>query len=165
MFSSSWISPKTFWPKSQTHPWPSLLPLHVNTQAPKLELSALISFATCWWVHSLCNCNGYARVFRHVVEKLVRIVTSKKQMEFAGMTIGVLEAGLNIEYRMRPVLTVPDLGHGPLTRYVKLQVAHARGMPGTFSPPTDFKGNRQLAIPACITARASRTCRDACRDR
>ena len=26
-------------------------------------------------------------------------------------------------------------GHGPLTRYVKLQVAHAPGMPGTFSPP------------------------------
>ena len=27
------------------------------------------------------------------------------------------------------------LGHGPLTRYVKLRVAHAPGMPGTFSPP------------------------------
>ena len=25
--------------------------------------------------------------------------------------------------------------HGPLTRYVKLQVVHAPGMPGTFSPP------------------------------
>ena len=32
--------------------------------------------------------------------------------------------------------------HGPLTRYVKLQVAHAPGMPGTFSPAADFKGNR-----------------------
>ena len=55
--------------------------------------------------------------------------------------------------------------HGPLTRYVKLQVAHAPGMPGTFSPAADFKENRLLAIPACITASASRTCRDACRDR
>ena len=27
------------------------------------------------------------------------------------------------------------LGNGPLTRYVKLRVAHAPGMPGTFSPP------------------------------
>ena len=44
--------------------------------------------------------------------------------------------------------------HGPLTRYVKLQVAHAPGMPGTFSPAADFKENRLLAIPACITARA-----------
>ena len=31
--------------------------------------------------------------------------------------------------------------NGPLTRYVKLQVAHAPGMPGTFSPAADFKGN------------------------
>ena len=31
-------------------------------------------------------------------------------------------------------------------------------------PATDFKGNRMLAIPACITTRASRTRRDACRD-
>ena len=29
--------------------------------------------------------------------------------------------------------------HGPLTRYVKLQVAHAPGMPGTFSPPPTSK--------------------------
>ena len=39
--------------------------------------------------------------------------------------------------------------NGPLTRCVKLGVVHAPGMPGTFSP-------------ACITARALRTCRDAC---
>ena len=31
-------------------------------------------------------------------------------------------------------------------------------------PATDFKGNRQLASPACITTRASCRCRDACRD-
>ena len=29
--------------------------------------------------------------------------------------------------------------HGPLTRYVKLRVAHARGIPGTFSPPPTLK--------------------------
>ena len=34
-----------------------------------------------------------------------------------------------------------------------------------FFPSRNFKGNRYLAIPECITARASRTCRDACRDR
>ena len=32
--------------------------------------------------------------------------------------------------------------HGPVTRYVNLQVADAPGMPGTFSPAADFKGNR-----------------------
>ena len=49
--------------------------------------------------------------------------------------------------------------HGPLARYVKLRVAHATGMPGKFSR------RHGLAIPTCITARAWRTCRDACRDR
>ena len=34
---------------------------------------------------------------------------------------------------------------------------------GNVFPATDFKVNRKLAIPACITARASRTCRDVCR--
>ena len=33
-----------------------------------------------------------------------------------------------------------------------------------FSPFADFKGNCWLAIPACITARASRTCSDVCLD-
>ena len=42
-----------------------------------------------------------------------------------------------------------------------MRVAHAPGMPETFSPPPTSK---KTAIPACITARASRTCRDACRD-
>ena len=35
--------------------------------------------------------------------------------------------------------------HGPLTRYVELRVAHAPGMPGTFSR------HRGLAIPTCDT--------------
>ena len=32
--------------------------------------------------------------------------------------------------------------HGPLTRYVKMQVAHAPRMSGTFFATTDIKGNR-----------------------
>ena len=39
------------------------------------------------------------------------------------------------------------------------------GNAGNVFPATDFKWNRKLTIPACITARASRTCRDVCRDR
>ena len=35
-----------------------------------------------------------------------------------------------------------DRLHEPFARYVKLRIAHAPGMPGTFSPATDFKGNR-----------------------
>ena len=33
-----------------------------------------------------------------------------------------------------------DLTHGPLTRYIKLRIAHALGMLGTFSTTTDIKG-------------------------
>ena len=35
--------------------------------------------------------------------------------------------------------------YGPLARYVKLQIAHTPGMPGTSSPPP------RLAIPTCMT--------------
>ena len=44
---------------------------------------------------------------------------------------------LNMSCAMR-VQVYSDL-HGPLTRYVKLCVAHAPGMPGTFSPPPTSK--------------------------
>ena len=38
------------------------------------------------------------------------------------------------------ILLFPDSKvHGPLTRYVKLRVAHAPDMPGTFSPPPTSK--------------------------
>ena len=39
------------------------------------------------------------------------------------------------------------------------------GNTGNVFLATDIKGNHGLAIPACIAARASRTCRDVCRDR
>ena len=39
------------------------------------------------------------------------------------------------------------------------------GNAGNVFPATDYRGNRWLTIPTCITARASRTCLDACRDR
>ena len=56
---------------------------------------------------------------------------------------------------------VDDWGcvHGPLARYVKLRVRMRREC------RERFPRHRRWAIPTCITARASRTCRDACRDR
>ena len=51
------------------------------------------------------------------------------------------------------------LYHGPLARYVKLRVRMRREC------RERFPRHRRWAIPTCITARASRTCRDACRDR
>ena len=46
----------------------------------------------------------------------------------------------------------------------KITVCACAGNAGNDFPATDFKGNRYLAIPACITARASRTYCDAFRD-
>ena len=51
------------------------------------------------------------------------------------------------------------LWHGPLARYVKLRVRMRREC------RERFPRHRRWAIPTCITARAWRTCRDACRDR
>ena len=54
---------------------------------------------------------------------------------------------------------IPMYCNGPLARYVKLRVRMRREC------RERFPRHRRWAIPTCITARASRTCRDACRDR
>ena len=45
-------------------------------------------------------------------------------------------------HKIRPwvIMTCGKMLHGPLTRCVKLRVAHAPGMPGTFSPPPRIGG-------------------------
>ena len=42
---------------------------------------------------------------------------------------------VGVEVRYYHGKDVTYVCHGPLTRYVNLWVAHALGMPGTFSPP------------------------------
>ena len=49
--------------------------------------------------------------------------------------------------------------HGPLARYANLRVRMRREC------RERFPRHHRQAIPTCITARAWRTCRDACRDR
>ena len=50
----------------------------------------------------------------------------------------------------------PEANHGPLIRYVKLQVALSPGMPGTFSPPPRvsdpniYRGTYVLYVPWCM---------------
>ena len=56
--------------------------------------------------------------------------------------------------------------HGPLTRYVKLRIAHAPGMPGTFPPPQTSKETASLRsrhasrhvrhVPWCILGSLNR---------
>ena len=71
------------------------------------------------------------------------------------------------DYEFNPKSSKKVLGqkyHGPLTRNEKLRATHAPGMQGRF-----FRHRLQrkplVSDPVCITARASRTCRDAYRDR
>ena len=47
----------------------------------------------------------------------------------------------------------------------KIAVCACAGNAGNVFSAIDFKGNHQIAIPACITTRTSRTRCDACRDR
>ena len=57
--------------------------------------------------------------------------------------------------------------HGPLTRYIKLRVAHAPGMPGTFPPPPTEKettsdpgmhhGTCVTHVPWCMSGSLARS--------
>ena len=58
-------------------------------------------------------------------------------------------------YRWQSLPGLIRAPHGPLTRYAKLRVPHAPGMPGAFSPPP------RVSDPDMHLG----TCRDACRDR
>ena len=40
-----------------------------------------------------------------------------------------------LDFQTEQVFNINIQCHGPLVRYVELRVAHALGMPGTFSPP------------------------------
>ena len=65
----------------------------------------------------------------------------------------------------RAVINQPFF-NGALTRYVKLRVAHAPGMPGTFSPPLTSKGTASdpgmhhgtcvVHVPWCMSGSISR---------
>ena len=61
-----------------------------------------------------------------------------------------------------PAIAYSMPSHGPLTRYVKLRVAHAPGMPGTFSPPPRVSvpdmhhGTCVRHVPWCIAGSVNR---------
>ena len=134
------------------------------------------------WINvdlSLARCSGIHRTIHS--REILRLSITKISLEIIYLKVhsniqGANEPTIVRTFRLRPVGYVNGSGvweetsmsgqyNQPLTRYVKLLVAHATGMPGKFSHAADFKANRLLAIPACITARAWRTCRDVCRDR
>ena len=80
--------------------------------------------------------------------------TSKLQNNWA------LVGGINRLHRQFPLtkgqwcesvsMSVSMIEYGPLARYVKLRVAHAPGMPGTFSPPPRFS-DPDMHHGTCVT--------------
>ena len=55
------------------------------------------------------------------------------------LLVVVVTLAENLRYPFAHVRRGCFTGNGPLTRYVKLRVAHAPGMPGTFFPPPTSK--------------------------
>ena len=123
-------------------------------------------YGLCRCVRSLNDSFFTPRNYSHILHRM------QLNLRIMGLTKDTARELFRIVDTTPGIYKINGTGHqnpykqnGPFAGYVKLRVAHAPGIPGTFYPPTDFKGKRLLAISACITARASRTCHDACRDR
>ena len=74
-------------------------------------------------------------------------------------TSGLLNRQFSFWIQIRCTLNCPRTSlfrYGSLARYVKLRVAHAPGMPGTFSPPPQFRdpemhhGTCVSRVPWCM---------------
>ena len=76
------------------------------------------------------------------------IADAKQQLGFIRLTCNTLLHSL----KRFPVILVGGviIGHGPLTRYAKLRVVHAPGMPGTFSPPPRVS-DHDMHQGTCVT--------------
>ena len=113
--------------------------------------------------------NSMELLCRHVKYHLVSWDSVEHSMEFHGFLVSPNEVSLSSMefygtlrlpfYGILPWLDFQGIFHG-----IPWNSGVARYAENFFSA-TNFKENRQLATPACITARTSRTCRDACRNR
>ena len=105
--------------------------------------------------------NGTHGIYNHRVGTSRFFVISKCNRKYMG---GVMlrhryhKWSEPIDYARISMITIKYI-HGPLARYAKLRVRMRQEF------RERFPRHRRWAIPTCITARASRTCRDACWDR
>ena len=74
---------------------------------------------------------------------LINIAFSKRQKEIIS-TSSFSHTFLYCCIRTKYANYIHNSSYGPLTRYVKLRVAHVPGMPGTFSPPSTSKETASL---------------------
>ena len=135
-------------------PWIIIWP---STEGPKLRLL----WKKYSWIYYLKGCRQLLiqkrELIHHEAHEMTTIASQRKAFTSAEYFVSFVNisenncSGFNVmpwaSYQIRKIA----------------RCACARNAGNVF-PATDFKGNRGLAIPACITARAPRTCRDACRD-
>ena len=74
------------------------------------------------------------------VENVLCFILSSSDPTDTGTSVRYVEVYGQIQYQSCNNIELMMPSHGPLTRYVKFQVAHAPGMPGTFFPPPTSKG-------------------------
>ena len=136
----SWI---TFWIRRR-HP----LITHINhtlwdtaCNAAFIWLHILISSAIRWKFNwKFCQISEVADVRFAIMFELLSTKILIWLCFFSLTAIRQLRNGL-FSPMVPQVKTAIRRPHGPLTRYVKLRVAHAPGMPGTFSPSPTSKEN------------------------
>ena len=126
---------------------------HIRIESNHRYTSNKIIFTTITftpYTHRSANC-----YYTGLCSKSGRILCKRHNFQLYSISFVLGKTHWKI-YKIIP--TIQSL-NGPLAWYVKLQVH----MP--WECRERFPRHRGLAIPTCITARASRTCRDACRDR
>ena len=124
--------------------------LYINGQLERQKF-------TQWFIHAcIYKANGADRycwmyVFHNYVNHLYINGQLERQKFTQYQQISNVTSKKHIQWASNPICIIGGC-------------AYAGNAKNVF-PATDFRGNHTLAIPACITARASRTCRYACRDR
>ena len=130
---------------------------------------ALVFSLICAWTNSWTN-NGDADELRRHLAHYDIVMNIQHQMPGVTWVVG----GTTADFKHHTALNIDQQLHAkkwniithPWASYQirKIVGCACAGNAGNVFPATDFKGNPAY-ITACITARAWRACRDACRDR
>ena len=125
-----------------------------------LSLPLIIASATqvlnYSWVTNMCGVIGLQEIYIYIyIYMCVCVCATHPCPNFNG---GLLPSEVGHSWTITPHsnLWIYKLTHGPLTRYVKLRVAHAPGMPGTFSPDGRIQRRPLVSDPGmhhgtCVT--------------
>ena len=134
--------------------------------------------AVTWWINinssvffhalsveiSLCSIYIYCRF--HAIVHVLYITQSGFQLIFPSNNLYICWSNVSSlrGIAFRYIYSLSQLRPWASYQIRKIVGCACVGNAWNFFPHHRLQWNRLLAIPACITARASRTCRDACRD-